>query len=246
MVKLASLLGISLWRGSSDRVLRMSSSQQGRGTEAISPATSEKLDHANNQACLEAGPSPAEPWDDYSSGWHLWLLPVRGPEPEEQLRCTWFPDSKTLQNNTCHFKSLSLEVILFTAIDNECIKKLKFLSSLSNQAPLLEWFKPHYSSFQRIQNNNLVYGFSSFSSHSQNTLLGQGLVLVTVVLDLIPQTLWFEDLMAFWWLIGSVIIWVMMMENSCRRWKSVLLPKFSRSWLQFQVIRALGLLHGAP
>lgn len=190
----------------------MSSSQQGRGTEAISPATSEKLDPANNQACLEAGPSPAEPWDDYSSGWHLWLLPVREPEPEEQLRCTWFPDSKTLQN-TCHFKSLSLEVIFYTAIDNECSRKLKVLSSLSNQAPLLEWFKPHYSSFQRIQNNNLVYGFSSFSSHSQNTLLGQGLVLVTVMLDLIPQTLWFEDLMAFWWLIGSVIIWVMMMET---------------------------------
>ena len=153
-MKLASLLGIALWRGSSDRVLRMSSSQQGRGTEAISPATSKKLDPANNQPCLEAAPCPVKPWDDYSSGWHLWLLTVRDPEPEDQLSCTWFLDSQPLRNNIWHFKSLSLRVILYTAIDNDCSKKLKVLSSLSNHfwngssliIPLFKGFKTIISS----------------------------------------------------------------------------------------------------
>lgn len=61
------------------------------GTEALRPATREEPNPANRQACLEAAPSPVEPWGDYTSGRHfdhrLWeVLSQR-----TRLSCTCIP-----------------------------------------------------------------------------------------------------------------------------------------------------------
>lgn len=78
---------------------------------------------------LEAALSPAEPGDDYNSGWHfdncLWDTLSQGT----QLSCTWIPDSQTLWHNTWCSKPLNLGVIFYTAFNNECSGEMKVLST---------------------------------------------------------------------------------------------------------------------